>query len=275
LDERGGEGYGWMVLDEPGRRMRAHAGATPQLGHNNVMRWYMDEDLFIAASSAGEEIKAEDVVPGLARIALDLSYSMPPEAVPVAVSVLDEYVGRYQIDPQNVISVSRKGDRLLLTAEGQQAFDLLFKMDQGQNTQAFQSAVVDYLNTRQDPQLEQWKDRVSQRLGPFKGFKVVGTAPLLGNGEPWTYVVFEFERGSQLTRWIVSPMGALEAALFDAEPPYLVFIPQGNDRFMPFSLNARPVVQELSFSPTGAGTPQMVLVTGTGQMSATKLVPAS
>ena len=271
VDERGGEGYGWLILDEPGRRMRAHAGGTPQLGHNNVMRWYIDEDLIILASTSHEKWKAEDVAPNLARIVMGLPYSMPPEAVPVDTSILDEYAGRYQLDPNNIFTVSRDGERLLLSGEGQRAFDLLFKTEMGIDVEASQSAVVKYLNSQQGGLLEQWKNRQSQRLGEFEGFRVTGTAPLFGSGEPWTYVSFEFEHGNALTRWIVSPAGALEAALLETQPPYMVFLPESENQFVPFSLNLKSPIQSVTFSTIESGTNSMTISIKSGQLNAPRL----
>ena len=101
LDSRGGEGYGWIVSDEPGHRSRASAGGNPELGHNNVIRWFMDEDILLIASTSNDEIKAEDVVPNLARIVYDRPYQLPPKTVSVSSSILDMYIGRYQIAEGN------------------------------------------------------------------------------------------------------------------------------------------------------------------------------
>ena len=271
-DEKGGEGYGWTIIDEPGHRIRAHAGGTPQLGHNNVIRWHMDDDILFIASTSNDEIKAEDVVPNLARIVSHRPYQLPPLTVPVEASLLDQYVGRYQIADGNVLIVTRKADELLFTAEGQQAFDMLFKNDLGIDIQTAQTSVVKYLNAGTDAQLQQWKKQVSQRLGEFKEFRVLGTAAPYGNGEPWTYVSFVFERGNALTRWIVSPAGALQAAMLTTEPPYMVFLAQSERQFVPFSLNAQPSVQAVAFTMSAAGTAKMTISVPTGKFDAPKIV---
>ena len=275
LDERGGEGYGWVVLDEPGRRVRASAGGTPQLGHNNVIRWQMDEDILLIASSSHDAWKAEDIVPNLTSIVLDRPYQLPPKKAAVDPALLDRYAGRYQITDGNVIVVTRKEDGLFMTGEGQEAFDMLFKAEPGIDVQAAQAAVVNYLNSGADRQLDQWKNRTSNRLGEFREFNVIGTASPTGSGEPWTYVSFEFERGTALTRWIVSPAGALQAALLETEPPYMRFVPQSEDQFVPFSLSSQPVIQEILFSVTGAGDVGMTISIPTGTLNAPKLNSSS
>ena len=273
MDERGGEGYGWIVVDEPGRRFRASAGGNEQIGHNNVMRWQMDDDIVLIASSSNDKIKAEDVVPNLARIALDRPYQMPPKTVSIASSILDGYVGRYQLTNDNTLIVTRNGNELLVTGEGQTAFDMLFENQTGMDVQAAQSAVIKYLNSSGDSQLQLWKTRTAQRLGEFKEFKVLGTAAPHGSGEPWTYVSFEFERGEALTRWIVSPAGALQAAILETEPPYMVFLGQSENQFVPFSLSSQPSIQSITFPASQGATPKMTISLPTGQIEASKLNP--
>jgi hypothetical protein len=112
---------------------------------------------------------------------------------------------------------------------------------------------------------------IASQLGDFKQFHVVGTAPPNGSGEPWTYVAFEFEGGEKLTRWIVSPAGAMEAALLETEPPHLTFLPESETQFVPFSLSVQPPIQNVLFSMSESGTPKMMISTPTGQLDATKL----
>jgi hypothetical protein len=271
LDERGGEGYGMMVIDEPGHRARVSAGGTPQLGHNNVMRWSMDEDILFIGSSSNNAFKAEDVMPNLVRIVFDRPYLLPPAVVAVEPSTLDTYVGRYEVSAGNELVVTRDENKLFVTGEGHQAFDMLFNVSSGFDVQALQSAVVDYLNSDKDQQLEGWKNQTSQRLGKYLKFEIIGTASPTGSGEPWTYVSFEFERGKALTRWIVSPAGALEAALLDTELPYMVFLPQSEYQFGPFSLSVPPSIQEITFSTDTAEPVKMTISLPTGQVEALKL----
>lgn len=271
LDERGGEGYGWVVVDEPGRRFRASAGGNEEIGHNNVMRWQMDDDILLIASSSNDRIKAEDIVPNLARIALDRPFQMPPKIVAVEPTILDGYAGRYALTNDNALIVTRNGNELLLTGEGQAAFDLLFENQAAIDVESTQAAVINYLNSSVDPQLQRWKTRTAQTLGEFKEFKVIGTAAPHGNGEPWTYVSFEFERGNALTRWIVSPAGALQAAVLETEPPYVVFVPQSENQFVPFSLISQPSIQNITFPNREAEPLKMTISLATGQVEAQKV----
>ena len=78
--------------------------------------------------------------------------------------------------------------------------------------------------------------------------------------------------GSALTRWIVSPAGALEAAMLDTEPPYMVFLAQSEQQFVPFSLNAQPSVQAVAFSKTATGTAKMTISVPTGKFDAPKII---
>jgi hypothetical protein len=149
---------------------------------------------------------------------------------------------------------------------------MLFNIDRGVNVQEAQSAVVNFLNAADAGQLEQWKKQVSQRLGEFRQFKVIGTASPDGSGEPWTYVSFEFERGKALTRWIVNPAGALQAAVLDSEPPYMAFLAQSENQFVPFSLSSQPAIQGILFSTDGAGPVRMTISVPAGQIDALKLI---
>jgi CubicO group peptidase (beta-lactamase class C family) len=156
VDEGRGAGYGWVVAkDQFGHRVRAHAGGTAEIGHNNVMRWYIDDDILLIASSSNDAVKAEDVMPNLVKIVFERPYQLPPKTVTIESSVLDQYVGTYQVAEADTITVSREGDKLLLTGEGQQAFDMLFPPDPRIDVRAAETAVVNYLNAQRDGQLEQ------------------------------------------------------------------------------------------------------------------------
>ena len=273
-DERGGEGYGWVIVNRYDQWVRAHAGGTPQIHHNNVINWFMGDDIFVVASSNSQEIKAEDVTPNLNRIVFAQPYQLPPKKLKLDSSTLDGYVGRYQLAQDGALIITRQADKLLVTGEGQATFNMLFKSDLPIDTPAAQTAVINYLNSGKDAQLEAWKNKVSGRLGTFKQFRVIGTAAPFGSGEPWTYVSFEFENGDALTRWIVSPAGALEAALLETEPPYMVFLAESENEFVPFSLSSQPPIQAITFFTSAAGKPSLKVSLPARQLEALKLDPS-
>jgi hypothetical protein len=277
LDEQGGEGYGWVVMSvEPGRRVRASAGGTPGLGHNNVITWWMDDDLLFIASSNDRAYRAEDVVPHLRRIAFGEEIRLPPQVVAVEPGRLAGYAGRYQLPEGGALLVAASGDRLTVSPEGQAAYELLFPQGlpgQSEEIQALQAAALNYLEHGRHPELDSWRASLRASLGEFKRYQVMGLAAPDGGRERWTYVSLEHERGSALIRLIVSPEGALQALLLNAAPPALTVFPRSPTEFVPFALGAPSAVEGLRFTNDGAGTPTVHVTSSRGETTAARLTP--
>jgi CubicO group peptidase (beta-lactamase class C family) len=251
-DERGGEGYGWAVFEAaPGRRVRSSAGGTPQLGHNNVMTWWMDDDVLFIASSSSPEWRAEAVVPYLRAIVFGQEYQLPPEGTTLTAEVLQARAGRFQLSSGGVLEVKVDGQGLAVSGEGQEAFELLFAAPP--EAAKAQAALESFLKKNTDPELtllERFKTKKAETLGAFKEQRIVGALPL-GGGDLWVFMVHEFEQGRVYTRWAFGPQGGLLGAVYDVEPPTLKFYPQTENQFVTFDLlNPAPPLT-LAFSVDG------------------------
>lgn len=252
VDERGGEGYGWTVFEAaPGRRVRSSAGGTPQLSHNNVMTWWMDDDVLFIASSNSPDWRAEAVVPNLRAIVFGQPYQEPPSGIALTEEVLQARAGRFQLPSGSVLEVKVDGQGLAVSGEGQEAFALLFSAPP-EAAQA-QAALEKFMANGDDPEMklfERFKARQAAVLGAFKEQRIVGTIPF-GGGDLWTFVTLEFEAGRVYTRWAMGPQGGLLGAVYAVEPPTLKFYPQSENQFVAFDLlNPAPPIT-LEFSADG------------------------
>ena len=255
LDETSAEGYGWVIAEpEPGHRLRAHAGGTEEIGHVNVIQWWMDDDFVVIVCSADAAYSAEDVAVAIDKIMFGLPQEMPPAAVDVDPDALHTFTGRYELPEGGAILVSAAEDRLLFSPEDAAGFATLYPADAaGEDQQPDPAAAIEYLESGREAGLDTWKADQEANLGPYQRMVVMGTASPEGSGEAWTYVAFEFANGSVLTRWIVDD-GVLGAAVAPSEPPSMMFMPTSPATFASFSLG-HPTGFEAAFAfESGTGT---------------------
>ncbi|MBK5291364.1 MAG: serine hydrolase [Acidobacteriia bacterium] len=112
-------GYGWTVDQQFNRTRISHGG-----GINGfvtfISRYPQDKSLVVVLSNhmnANPGVVAGD----LAAILFGMPYEIakPNVAVSVDPKLYDAYVGKYQLAPNFILSVTRDGDRLLTQATGQ------------------------------------------------------------------------------------------------------------------------------------------------------------
>ncbi len=122
-------GIGWMITTTPVGPIVTHGGATGG---------YLTRIAFDPAGRRGVVVLANAMTqPGVDDIAMHLltgspiDVAPPPPAPPVARPVfaippaaLDRFVGKYRLEPDQVITVFRSGDRLMIQLIGQQALPL-------------------------------------------------------------------------------------------------------------------------------------------------------
>lgn len=274
LDNIAAEGYGSVVAEpEAGHRVRASAGGTDEIGHVNVIAWWMDDDLVVIVSSANAAYTAEDVATGIARLMLGLPQALPPAMVAVDPSTLASLAGRFELPDGGAIIVHAADDRLLFSPEGEAAYAALYPPDEESAGQSDPEATIAYLESGQEPGLEEWQAEQAATLGPFQGMSVVGNASAEGSSEVWTYVAFEFAKGSVLSRWIVNADGILGAAAIPSDPPTLMFLPTAPQTFTSFAMG-NPEAFTAAFTRDGAGTSTLVLTSPSDvQATATMRVP--
>lgn len=274
LDETSSEGYGWVIAEPvPGHRLRASAGGTEEIGHVNVIDWWLDDDLVVIAGSADASYNAEDIVAAIEKILFGLPQEMPPSMVDVDPDDLRDLAGRYELPEDGAIVVSAAADRLSFSPEDAAGFATLYPSDDESDGQANPAATIAYLESGQEAGLDTWKAEQEAALGPFQRMTVMGSASPEGGGEAWTYVAFEFAKGSVLTRWIVDEDGVLGAAAIPSEPPTVMFLPTSPTTFASFSLG-RSDGFDAVFEGGASGPRTLQLTTSNGdEVTATRQNP--
>jgi len=121
---KGNYGYGWIIAKEHGREHFGHGGGIN--GFTTTISRYPSEQLCIVVLCNVVTSNPGQVSRDLAAIALGESYELPQERKFVALEakVLDKYVGKYEIGPNLVLTISREGERLLGQPTGQSQVEL-------------------------------------------------------------------------------------------------------------------------------------------------------
>jgi CubicO group peptidase (beta-lactamase class C family) len=121
--ELGEYGYGWQLLPPSpktlNRNVVFHAGGIP--GYSTDLLRYLDDEVTVIILSNLHPVALEEVSRDLSAIVLGEPYSVPPvrRAAKIDTAVYDAYVGRYEINPNVAIVVTREGDHLVVQATGQ------------------------------------------------------------------------------------------------------------------------------------------------------------
>jgi CubicO group peptidase (beta-lactamase class C family) len=118
--------YGLGVQTKSGRKMISHGGGIN--GFSTFIVRFADEKVTIVV------LRNTDYgSPGPGQVSLDLAaivfgekYEIPAPALEVKVDpkVYDAYVGRYELAPNFILTISKEGDRLMAQATGQPQFEL-------------------------------------------------------------------------------------------------------------------------------------------------------
>ena len=119
-------GYGIGIQQKFNRRMISHGGGIN--GFSTSLAGFPDEKVTVVVlrnrdyGGPGPGAIGSD----LAAIVFGEKYEIPsvPVEAKVDPKVFDAYVGRYELAPALVITISREGDRLMAQASGQQRFAL-------------------------------------------------------------------------------------------------------------------------------------------------------
>ena len=109
-----GYGYGWEISTLQGRKSQAHQGGIN--GFQTSIRRFPDEKLTIIVLANTTSSPSGKIARELAGLYFG-TFALPAEQ-PSDPRVLDKYVGRYQLRPGPLVTVSREGSRLFaLTQE--------------------------------------------------------------------------------------------------------------------------------------------------------------
>lgn len=123
-----GSGYGRFginVSQQFGHRVFEHGGGIN--GFRSFMSWFPDEDLFICSFGNADSAKSEVVAKNLAAIAFKKPITLPRQRIVAHLSPtqLESLVGRYELRPDFVLTVSALNHRLLVQATRQSKVEFL------------------------------------------------------------------------------------------------------------------------------------------------------
>ena len=122
---------GWHVVSGKGKGIIWHNGGTG--GYRTFMGFDPEARAGVvvlanASTPAGPDDIGRHLLdpdsPLLAAGSPALAQPRERRAIAIANDVFDRYVGRYQLGPAAIITISRDGDRFLVQLTGQPAFDI-------------------------------------------------------------------------------------------------------------------------------------------------------
>ena len=121
--------YGWIVSDPApalfgGQRRLAHTGGIN--GFSSVIVRLPDPNVTFIVLANNDTANAAAVARDVAAIYYGQPYTVPAEHTVAKIdpAVLDRYIGKYELAPGFVITVTREGDSLMTQATGQGKFEV-------------------------------------------------------------------------------------------------------------------------------------------------------
>lgn len=108
-----------VMTDAKGRKRVSHGGAIE--GFLSDAAYYPNDKLFMVALVNNDRVPASDVIRTLTAIYDGDKYELPKKRVAIKVdpSILDKYVGEYELTPAMNFKFTREGDNLVLEPTGQ------------------------------------------------------------------------------------------------------------------------------------------------------------
>lgn len=121
---KGGYGYGWYVAAQEGRRFVSHTGWID--GFVSAFGRYPDDRVTVIVLSNLDSAPAHTIVRNIGAIVLGLRPDTPEalRAVKIDPAIYSRYVGRYELAPDFIITITEEGDRLLGQATGHPQVEL-------------------------------------------------------------------------------------------------------------------------------------------------------
>ena len=119
-------GYGLAIQTKWGRKMVSHGGGIN--GFSTFIARFPDEKVTVVVLRNADygSPNPGQLSSDLAAIAFGEKYVIPAPIVEVKVDpkIYDAYVGRYELAPNFILTISKEGDRLMAQATGQPPFEL-------------------------------------------------------------------------------------------------------------------------------------------------------
>jgi hypothetical protein len=120
--EKGNYGFGMGVSEhfrQTTQKVFEHGGGIN--GFTTSMKWFPDADLFVAAFANSDSARTGEVAENLAAIMFDLPTILPKErkAIKLKASQLKPLVGRYELAPDFILTVTASDEQLFVQGTGQ------------------------------------------------------------------------------------------------------------------------------------------------------------
>jgi hypothetical protein len=270
--------FGWAVEKTPHGTLVQHNGGNG-IYVAELLR-FVDEGVMIFLASTVAEMKATPVVPVLTRIAFGEPYDLPPAVKALPPESLRSRAGRYRAPSGAEIEVRVAEGALEVGASEPAGFALLagappaqreryarletrtadiagraFKGDPTGIHEAFGGRMA--LEEIREQETQLMRDREA-RLGPYRGFVVLGSLPR-GEGRVETVVRVDFERGPVYNRFLWGPEDGLVGLRAGPEPPGARYVPVSKTELVAFRLGGdSDPERRLSFEGSGESTVLLV-----------------
>ncbi|MCW5979400.1 MAG: serine hydrolase [Bryobacteraceae bacterium] len=116
--------FGWVVKKQFNRRRTAHGGGIE--GFNTIIARYPDDRVCVIALSNLNSGELDRIGNDLAAIVFGEKYEAPRErtAVRVDPKLFDAYAGKYELQPEFIITIRRDGDKLMAQPTGQSELEI-------------------------------------------------------------------------------------------------------------------------------------------------------
>jgi len=117
-------GYGWRIDSLYGKLFAAHGGGIH--GFASYIIRFPEDDVVVIMLDNASSTSLSQISRSLAAIVFNKPYTVPAprKVITLHPSTLDQYIGEYQLAPNFIISIRKKGTALEAQATGQQAFDI-------------------------------------------------------------------------------------------------------------------------------------------------------
>jgi CubicO group peptidase (beta-lactamase class C family) len=111
--------YGWATDTQFNRKRIAHGGGIN--GFSTFFARYPDDKVTVAVLANMETAASGEIARSLAAIVFGEKYDLPKRrtAIKLDPKIYDAYVGKYEVRPGFIVSVTRDGDRLMAQATNQ------------------------------------------------------------------------------------------------------------------------------------------------------------
>jgi CubicO group peptidase (beta-lactamase class C family) len=119
-------GYGWLTVQQGGRRAQTHAGEIN--GFTSVLTRFPDDNATVIVLSNFDDMPVEGIAQDLAAILFGGKYELPQvqRAVKVDPVVYDLYAGQYALvlAPSITVTITNEKGKLMASVPGQQKIEL-------------------------------------------------------------------------------------------------------------------------------------------------------